>query len=226
MKTITIRPFAALKLLTLACLALVLLLLNGCHWVGVHGNGHLTTDARPVTEFSRVEADGAFDLKWTTGAPALRIRTDENLMDYIHTTISGDKLRIEWVKPLRGTHGIKIEIASRSLNRVQLNGAVRFNASNLSGTEFYLEGNGATRITVQGAVNAVSAELNGASRLDADELTTRAMELSISGAGRAEVNVSEALKVDISGAGKVIYSGHPKTVDKSISGAGSIRPKD
>jgi hypothetical protein len=34
------------------------------------------------------------------------------------------------------------------------------------------------------------------------------------------------LKVSITGAGKVIYSGNPPVVEKHVSGAGSIRHKD
>lgn len=227
MNTLPIRPFAALKFTILAALALLLPFLNACHWVGVNGNGHITTENRPIGNFTKLEADGAFEVTWTSApTPALTVTTDENLLEYIRTHLSGDTLRIEWIKPLRGTHGIKINIATATLTNAQLNGAVRLVASNLSGPEFYLESNGATRVALNGNVSAVSAELNGASRLDAGSLVARAMELSISGAGRADVNVSEVLKVDISGAGKVTYTGEPKTVQKDITGAGSIRRRD
>ncbi len=222
MNTITIRPFATLKLVTLAALALLLLLLNSCEWVGERGNGRVTTEARQISSFTRLVADGAFTVTWTPGPAALKITTDQNLLQYIRANNSGDRLRIDWSKPLKGTHGIKVEISSPALERVELNGASRMTASNLAGAEFYLEANGASRVTLSGNVNAMSGEMNGASRLDAADLKTRAMELSISGAGKAEVNVSEALKVDISGAGKVTYTGNP-TVSKSISGAGSVR---
>lgn len=225
MNTITIRPFAAMKLLTLAMLALVLLLLNGCHWVGEKGNGKITTDARPVTDFSRLEADGAFTINWQRGPAALKITTDQNLLQYIRTEQKGDKLRIEWIKPLKGTRGIKVDIGSSALTKAQINGAVRLTAAELSGPEFYLEANGATRVKLSGNVNAMSGEMNGASRLDAEALVTRAMELSINGAGRADVNATEVLKVEISGAGKVTYSGNP-TISKEINGAGSVKKRE
>ncbi len=225
MNTIPIRPLAAIKFLTLAALALVLLLLNACQWVGVKGNGHITTETREVPDFSRLETDGAFTINWTTGPAKLSVTTDSNLLEYIRTNISGDKLKIEWVKPLKGTHGIKIDIASSSLTKVSLNGAVRLTASNLSGPEFYVEANGASRLVLSGNVNAMSGEMNGASRLDAESLVTRAMELTINGAGRADVNATEALKVDISGAGKVTYTGNP-TISKQISGAGNVKKRD
>jgi len=225
MNTIPIRPLLTLKLATLAALALVMLLLSGCRWVGVRGNGTVTTENRPVPNFTKVEADGAFTIKWTPGPASLKITTDSNLLEYIRTDVSDDALRIEWVKPLKGTRGIKVEVASPPLTRVSLNGAVRLTASNLSGPEFYLEANGATKAMLSGNVNAMSGEMNGASKLEAESLVTRAMELSISGAGKAEVNATEVLKVSISGAGKVRYSGNP-TVSKEINGAGSIRKRD
>ena len=226
MHTIPIRPFAALKLATLTVLALVLLLLNGCHWVGERGNGKIVTDSRQIPAFTSIEADGAYEVTWSTGDPKFSVTTDENLLRYIRADVDDDKLKIEWTRPLKGTRGIKIRIASPTLRRVTLNGAVRFAGANLSGPAFYLEANGATKVTLEGNVNAMSAEMNGASRLNADSLVTRATELSISGAGRGEVNATDVLKVNISGAGKVTYSGNPKTVDKSISGAGSVRKRD
>src|SRR6266536_513998 len=65
-----------------------------------------------------------------------------------------------------------------------------------------------------------------ASHLKAAALQTKTAEISIQGAGDAEVAVAEKLKVAIAGAGKVTYSGNPPTIEKHISGAGSIRHKD
>lgn len=222
MNTIPIRPLLALKLVTLAAFTLLMLLMNSCHYVGVQGNGKIATESRVISDFNRLQADGAMEVTWVAGPPAFSITTDSNLMEFVHAKVSGDQLLIEWEKPLRATRGIKVTISSPHLNRATLNGAVRLSASQLTGSEFYLEANGATRVVLSGTLNAVQAEMNGASRLDAEALVTRAMDLSIAGAGRADVNVTEALKVDISGAGKVIYTGNP-TIRKEISGAGSVR---
>jgi len=226
MNTITIRPFAAVKFAVLAALGLAMLLLSGCHWVGVKGNGNIKTETRPIEAFTKVQADGAFEITWAAApAGALSITTDENLMEYMRTTLSGETLKVEWIKPLKGTRGIKVNIASPTLSGVNLNGAVRLVASGLSGPELVIEANGATRIALEGNVNAMAADLNGASRLDAESLEARAIELSISGAGKAEVNATQVLKVTVSGAGKVTYLGNPQ-VTKEINGAGSVKRRD
>ncbi len=220
MNTITIRPFAALKLLTFAALSL-----GGCHWTGIRGNGHIVTESRQVQEFTSVDAEGAFDIEWAPGPVSCTIRTDENLLRHVEVSMDGKTLRLEWHGQLHPTHGMKVRVSSASLTGGRLTGAVRLTATRLSGKGFYLDGTGATRVTADGAVNELMASMTGASKLDAESLQVKIAELSISGAGKAEVSASDILKVAISGAGKVTYHGNP-TLEKRISGAGSVRQRD
>lgn len=220
MSTITIRPFLAAKLLTFAALTL-----GGCHLTGIRGSGNIVTENRQVEEFSSVEAEGAFDIEWVSGPPSCTIRTDDNLLRHVETSMNGKKLQLEWHGQLHPTHGMKVRLSSSSMTGVRLTGAVRFSGTRLAGKGFYLEGTGATRVTVDGAVDELMATMSGASKLDAESLQVKTAELSISGAGRAEVSASETLKVAISGAGKVTYSGNP-SIERHISGAGSIRKRD
>ena len=168
---------------------------------------------------------GAFDIEWVPGTASCTIRTDENLLRHVETSMNGKTLRMEWHGQLHPTHGMKVRLSSSSMTGARLTGAVRLSGTRLSGKGFYLEGTGATRVTVDGVVNELIATMSGASRLDAESLQVKVAELSISGAGKAEVSASETLKVAISGAGKVTYNGNP-TVEKHISGAGSIRRRD
>lgn len=222
MNTIMIRPFAALKILTFVALALF----NGCHLAGIGGNGHVTTQNRPVTNFTEVEADGAFRIEWSNGPATLNITTDQNLLTYVETNVEGNKLHIHARENLRPTKHLQVKLSSSALTAARLTGAVRLTATKLTGKGFYLEGTGATHVIVDGAVPELIASMTGASKLEAASLQTQRTELSISGAGKAEVAVSDTLKVAISGAGKVIYTGNPKTVEKKISGAGSIKQRD
>ena len=220
MSTITIRPFLAAKLLTFAALTL-----GGCHWTGIRGNGHIITENRAVEEFTSVEAEGAFDIEWVPGPPSCTIRTDENLLHHVETSMNGKKLQLEWHGQLHPTHGMKVKLSSASMTGARLTGAVRLSGTRLFGRGFYLQGTGATRVTVDGVVNELMATMSGASKLDAEGLQVKTAELSISGAGKAEVSASDSLKVAISGAGKVTYNGNP-TVEKHVSGAGTIRKRD
>lgn len=220
MNTITIRPFAAAKLLTVAALAL-----GGCHVTGIRGNGDITTENRTVPDFTSVEADGAFTITWSNGPAGFKITTDQNLLRHVETSVRGTKLRIHSRGQLRPTEGIKVTLSSSGLSGASLTGAVRLTATKLSGKGLYLEGTGATRVVADGTVSELMASMSGASKLEASSLQAETVVLSISGAGKAEVAASKTLKVSISGAGKVTYTGNP-TVEKHISGAGSVRQRD
>lgn len=220
MNTITIRPFAAVKLLTFAALAL-----GGCHVTGIRGNGNVITETRPVPDYTSVEADGAFTITWANGPAAFKITTDENLLRRVETSVQGTKLRIHSRGQLRPTDGIKVTLSSSNMSGARLTGAVRMTAKNVTGKGFYVEGTGATRVVVDGTVTELMATMSGASRLEAEALQAETVEIAIAGAGRADVAASKVLKVAISGAGKVTYSGNP-TVEKRVSGAGSVRQRD
>jgi hypothetical protein len=209
-------------------LGLVLLLFStGCsEWKRIRGNGRITTEVRPVPAFTRVIAEGFYQLDWKPGAPSFSLTTDENLVSHIKTTVEGDVLRIRLEESIAPTEGVKIAISSPTLTGADLSGALEFNVSQLSGDRFTLETSGAGKVSLAGKVNRLLANLTGASKLRASDLAAEDVEISITGAGKADVSATNLLRAAITGAGKVSYSGHPKSVEKQIAGAGSISPND
>jgi hypothetical protein len=211
----------------LPTLALSLLFPAGCNWHGIRGNGNIKTEQRQVTAFTTVDAGGFYELEWHPGPPSFSLTTDENLLSHITTKVSGTRLEIAMEGgAIAPTDGIKIVITSPSLSGVELSGAVEFQASQLEGAKFALETSGAAKVTLTGKVNRLLASLTGASKLVAGDLSTEDVEISVTGAGKADVTASNTVRAEITGAGKVTYAGNPKSVDKRITGAGSIRPRE
>ena len=211
---------------TIALLAVLVLTAAGCRWGGIMGNGHIVTDNRSVGDFSEIEAGGTFEIEWRSGPPSLAVTTDENLLRYVANEITDHRLRLHSRRSLWPTHRIKVAISSPTRAGASLNGAARLTANQLSGRSFAIESNGAAKISLDGNVDDLVTDMTGASKLEANSLQTKTAEISSTGASHAEVAVSEALSVSITGAGKVIYSGNPPKVEKHISGAGSIRHKE
>jgi hypothetical protein len=197
----------------------------GCRWVGIRGNGHIKTDDRTVAAFNEIDAGGAFEIEWQNGPPALRITTDENLFSHIKSDVSGGTLLLRTHDQVWPTHGIKVVIASPTRTGARIRGAVRLTANQLTGPRFALEASGASRVSLDGKIDELLADMTGASELGASGLQTKTAEISTTGAGDAEISVAENLKVAITGAGKVSYSGNP-AVEKHITGAGSIHRRD
>jgi hypothetical protein len=224
----------SMKTLQNSTLGAVLILglgLTGCDDViGVRGNGNVVTDQRDVTEFTEVESSGGLNVDWQSGPPHVSITTDENLLPYLKVDVSGHTLRISSthrnLRPSLRTHGIRISISSAKLEGADVSGAVDLTAKNVTGPKFYVRGRGASDITIDGAVDEFLLDVTGASDVRAQGLQTKTTEISSTGASSARVTATETLRVSITGAGDVMYYGHPKTVEKHVTGAGSIHKKD
>jgi hypothetical protein len=212
--------------ITILALAAFSLSLSDCRWFGVRGNGRVTTEERPVAAFNEIHADGNFDIEWRNGLPELSIKTDENLLPYIESTVTDNKLRLHIRERILPTHGAKVVVSSPTRSAAQLRGAIDMKVPQLSGGTFAIETRGASDVTLDGTVDLLVAEMTGASDLKAKSLQAKTAEISTTGAADAIVNVSEALRVTITGAGDVVYYGTPKTIEKHVTGAGSIRHKD
>ena len=215
-----------MKKITIVFLAACIALVAGCHWVGIRGNGHIKTDEHTISAFTNIDASGVFQIEWKSGALALSITTDENLLPYIDNHISGDTLRLRTHEQIWPTHGIKVVISSPTRAGAKLSGAVKLIANQIAGPKFAVESTGAAQVTLDGSIDELLADMTGASELNASGLQTKTSEISTTGAADAEIAVADTLKVAITGAGKVTYSGNPKTIEKHISGAGSIRHRD
>src|SRR5436190_21332449 len=191
-----------MKKITIVFLAACIALVAGCHWVAIRGNGHIKTDESTTSVFANIDASGAFQIEWKSGAPTLSITTDENLLAYIDNQISGDTLRLRTREQIWPTHGIKVVISSPTRTGAKTSGAVKLTANQLSGPRFALESTGAAEVKLDGNIDELLADMTGASELHAGGLQTKTTEISTTGAADAEIAVSETLKVAITGAGK------------------------
>src|SRR5438132_11592693 len=128
---------------TIALFFALMLAAAGCRWGGIVGDGHIVTDTRSVSDFSEIEAGGAFEIEWRSGPPSLSVTTDENLLHYISSENVDHQLRLHSRGNLWPTHHIKVAISSPSREGARLTGAARLTANQLSGHRFAAESTGA-----------------------------------------------------------------------------------
>jgi hypothetical protein len=216
-----------MKKFQLLLIAAISLTLAGCHWQGIRGNGHIVTDQRTIEDFAELHTNGgAFDIEWRSGSPSLSITTDDNLLAYIEARKIDNHLELRTREHLRPTHHTKVLVSSSTRSGARLKGASDLIVHALSGPKFAVQSTGAADVKLDGAVDELLADMTGASDLNAKALQARIVQISTTGAADAIVNATETLRVAISGAGDVTYFGNPKTVEKHVTGAGSIRHKE
>ena len=175
-------------------------------------------------------------------AESVSIEYDENLMHHIKTESVNGKLIIRTKKHLYSKRDINVNIYYKELDHMDASSfakiifATPYEGENLK-VEFSgaceLEGkvyaerlimdvSGAADINITGKVRKVKGEFSGAGTLNAFDLLTDTCTLDIAGAADAKVNVAQYLKVEVAGAGEVVYKGNPQ-IDQDIAGAGSIK---
>lgn len=206
------------------------LLFVGCTYGVVRtvtGSGVRTTSTRTVAPFTDVVAFGAFELHLIAGASATEVvvEGDDNLVPRFVTEVSGDQLSLHLES---GSYNPKtplvVRISMPRLKRLHASGAIRVDATGISGAQFGADLSGASDLRLAGTVDRAVLTSSGACKVHAFDLGASRVDLDLSGASKAEVSASQLLDVQASGASKVRYRGKPE-VKTSTSGASSVAPE-
>ena len=230
-----------------ALISIVLLTatMHSCsNWV--EGNGNVITETYPLDKFDKIDLEGTGHVYLKQGNKnELVVEMDENLFEYFHFANEGGELRIKFSEMVKSAEKIDIYITAKDVNEIDLSGVVSLNTKEVLKTkELSIEGSGgvelnleldvdeldldlsgAADVFIEGEANSAKIDISGAGELDAYDFKTKKMLIDISGAGSAEVFVSERLDAEISGAGSINYKGNPTKIAQDISGAGSIKAR-
>lgn len=101
-------------------------------------------------------------------------------------------------------------------------GGADFDLVNVSAGEVRFSLDGAADISLAGAADSLSGVINGAGDVDAEHLTVSSADITVNGAGAAELSVTDVLQAEINGLGSITYRGNP-TVNKTMNGAGTVK---
>lgn len=192
----------------------------------VRGSGRVATETRNVTDFKGVEVSGIFEVEITAQKDfAVEVEADDNLIPLIRTEVRDGVLRIETAERLSTENGLKVRISAPDINDIDASGVSKIDLANLNNREISVHTSGASKIRLSGETAKVSIKVSGASSINAENLKAEAATVNASGASHVSVFATGVLRSDASGASKIVYSGSPGKIEKSSSGAGSIREK-
>lgn len=230
-----------LALSTLACS----ISFNDFGFNTARGSGVLVTEKRPVSGFQRLELSGIGTLVIEVGSEeALVIEAEDNLLEYIETTVQGNTLEIGIRERtnLQPSKPIRYNLTVKSLDSISVSGLGSVEAPALEATIFSVDLSGGGDVNLEGLqaeqleatisglgsltiasgqVTEQTIEISGSGDYNGRNLESRTADVIISGLGSATVWASQDLRVEISGAGSVRYAGDP-SVSSEISGLGSL----
>ena len=216
---------------------------GGCWKETVGGSGKVVTEQREVDEFSSLALKGPGKVFLSQGEQcSIEIRTDDNILPLIQTTVNGQELTIEHENYNLKPTTLAFFVTVRRLNGVSIAGSgdvigkSRFVLESLSAgisgsgdmsleveaarVESSVTGSGS--IVLAGSSEFHKAKITGSGEIDAGAMKSRKAHVSITGSGDCMVHCSQALDAEITGSGDVYYTGRPQ-VNSRIKGSGEVK---
>jgi len=219
---------------------------SSCSMVCKKGRGKVVTEIRKITDFDELEINGQASVFIIAGIePSIEVSIDSNLLEYIKTEVSGNKLKVYESRCIKEIADYKIYITVDNLSKLKIKGATKMSCDsmlqvdnilietensgdlslNFDADKIDLLTKGSGSLNLNGRAANIKIELKGAGSISAFGLYAKNVDFDISGAGTCEISVSEKLTGEVSGSGKFYYKGNPKKVQTNNTGTGIIQTK-
>ncbi|MHA4895071.1 head GIN domain-containing protein [Pedobacter sp. PWIIR3] len=219
-------------------------LLAGCSSGCIEDSGVHIAKGLTVKPFDKIDVSGAMKLVLKQDSTyAIKIEADSNLMEYIKVDVSGSELKLDMKKgQYCGTDSIVIYAGIGELKKLSAAGAVdvrsegaiyakdvsmslagasnaslSLNAANLITT---IDGVGKLKLAGQAGTHKLTT--TGSAEIDAFNFASGVYDISITGTGKANINVLNELKVKTEGSSEVYYKGNPSSIDEKKTGAAKL----
>ncbi|NOZ46823.1 MAG: DUF2807 domain-containing protein [Chlorobi bacterium] len=209
----------------------------------IRGNGNVLTEERKISHFKGLIATGAFEVNLVQGdEEKVVIVADENLHNIFITNVRNENLNIQTIGEVKKAKELKVFVTLKNLNHLLAIGAVDIRTDTTIVTDdldVFVSGISTVKVNVkannlsfeitdgaygflQGEVNNFEIRVADEAELNAFNLKAKKCNAKISGYSDAKINVSDELKLRVTGAGNLYYKGDPNIPDRIFSGTGFI----
>jgi hypothetical protein len=235
---------------TIVTLFIITLTLSSCKidLNKVRGNGQVTTQERTITEpFNKIKGARGLHVIISQGADTkVKIEADENLHDYITTTVNNGTLIVTSTENIGRASAKNIYITTPDINEISASSGADINAKNTitsqhlaltasSGAnisldvfskDLELDCSSGADMDVSGKTKTLLASASSGSDIDAKDLIASEGTIKVSSGADITVHVLQKIEASASSGGAINYYGTPieKTIKKSSGG--SIKAKE
>ncbi|MDO6760354.1 head GIN domain-containing protein [Tamlana sp. 2_MG-2023] len=236
-----------IKIIVSTILSFMLLSCNLAINSGIEGNGHVTTENRPINApFSTIKASQGLDVYLTQSEDeGITVETDENLQPIILTEITDGVLKIHLKENIGRCSSKKVTVRFKTISEViSSSGSDIYSTNTISVETLHLKSSSGSDIELDVNIKQLSckassgsdlklsgktinliAEASSGGAIKAADLFAEATEAKASSGSDITVNTSKSLIAKASSGGDVKYYGNPEKVEKSNNPSGSIKQK-
>lgn len=205
--------------------------------------GDVTIQERELEDFYGLELDGIGNAEVISSTEfKVEVRTHVNLLDNVITQIEGGILKIDLTGNHKNIDVLEYKVYVPYCNYIRLEGVGNILCQdgytsetlkiiqdgvgdiklyNLSIVDLDAELQDVGNIDLSGITSNESVNLDGVGNYNAFNLLTDSAIVVHDGVGDIRIAVSNHLRVNVKGVGKVYYKGNP-TVDADVSGTGGL----
>jgi Putative auto-transporter adhesin, head GIN domain len=221
----------ALRLLPAAIAALVVL--AGCDSININnsinpnsikGSGNEKSEPRTISSFTSVKLKGNGQLLIDeNGTESLVVTTDENLLPYVTTEVSGGELIIDTKDSanLNPTKNIVYKLTVKDIHAIDLAGSGTVDAKGIKTERLKIMLGGSGNISAAGTADQQEVTIAGSGDYQGGNLKSNDVTVNIMGSGGVVLAAAKKLDATIMGSGSIKYAGDA-VVTQHILGSGSI----
>ncbi|ARV05194.1 hypothetical protein BTO04_00120 [Polaribacter sp. SA4-10] len=237
------------KILLTGLILTITFAVNAQDWWGnsekIKGNGKVVTVKRTTSDYEGITAGGSFDVILIKGKEGeISIEGEENIIPFIETEVSGNKLKINYKKNtnIRTTKRVTVTVTFSDIRSISLGGSGNISSEDLiKSTDFNVRLGGSGNITLKVDSDSLRASIGGSGNIDlsgntnelnctiagsggikAYELKTNEVRANVAGSGSIKTTVKTKIKANLVGSGNIYYKGNPKHIDSKSVGSGSV----
>jgi hypothetical protein len=194
---------------------------------GIRGSGKVVSESRNVSGFREVVLNGSGNVNIeVTGTESLTIEADDNLLPYLTSDVSGNRLTLGTkdntnVSPSKE---VTYKLTVKDLNNIALAGSGNISGRNFKSDHLKATISGSGNIALDGTADQSEVTIAGSGNYESPNLKSKIVKVSIMGSGDADLNASEKLEANIGGSGSIRYSGDA-AVTQNIGGSGSVQKR-
>lgn len=192
-------------------------------------SAHGAQDARQLSAFRAIAIHGPINIEVHAGqAQSVKVIGRPEFIGKVLTSVKADELRIDYADKNNASmkDGDKIVITVPSLVKCVVEGAGQVVIDNVKEERLDLQFEGAGRLEAKGSTKWLRLKARGVGEVATQDLKADRADVNFEGIGAVQVHASQTLNAVVRGMGNLTYFGRPKTLNKSVSGIGSVSAGD
>lgn len=185
---------------------------------------------RQLAPFIAINCKGPISITVNVGQPqAVTVSGSDHAVSQLRTEVVQNELTISLPEPHnasvgKGTPHVAINLPS--LSRVKVEGAGETILNRVAGERLDVSYLGAGHLVANGKVKLLRLAAKGVGEVDTHALRAERVDVNFEGVGAVSVYAHDTLNAIARGMGSLSYYGHPRVINKSVQGIGSVSAGD